>query len=182
MLFAHDTELNLQAAAALVNSRYSAPTDVDRLDDLDAIGQFFRDYSYAFAPRPTKALLAEIQDLREPLRELFTSSRDAMAQIVNEWLADAGALPQLVRHDDLDWHIHAVPIDVHVPVQIRVETAMAMIDVIRSDETDRIGVCADETCAGVVLDLSRNRSRQYCSKACGNRAAVAAYRARRRAD
>jgi predicted RNA-binding Zn ribbon-like protein len=57
---------------------------------------------------------------------------------------------------------------------------MAMIDVIRSDETDRIGECADETCEGIVLDLSRNRSRQYCSKNCGNRAAVAAYRARHR--
>jgi predicted RNA-binding Zn ribbon-like protein len=29
-----------------------------------------------------------------------------------------------------------------------------------------------------VLDLSRNRSRRYCSAACGDRIAVAAYRAR----
>jgi hypothetical protein len=32
---------------------------------------------------------------------------------------------------------------------------------------------------GVVVDLSRNRSRRFCSTTCGNRVAVAAYRARR---
>ena len=56
---------------------------------------------------------------------------------------------------------------------------MAMVDVIRADELSRLGVCADATCDGIVLDLSRNRSRRYCSAACGNRLAVAAYRARR---
>ena len=63
--------------------------------------------------------------------------------------------------------------------RIKIETAMAMIDVIRADETSRLGVCADGGCDGVVLDLSRNRSRRYCSTACGNRNAVAAYRARK---
>ena len=42
-------------------------------------------------------------------------------------------------------------------------------------------VCAGDGCQGVVVDLSRNRSRRFCSTACGNRAAVAAYRARRAA-
>jgi predicted RNA-binding Zn ribbon-like protein len=56
---------------------------------------------------------------------------------------------------------------------------MAMVDVIRSDEMSRLGVCADESCEGLVLDLSRNRSRRYCSIACGNRNSVAAFRARR---
>ena len=40
---------------------------------------------------------------------------------------------------------------------------MAMIDVIRADEMSRLGVCADDDCGGVVLDLSRNRSRRFCS-------------------
>ncbi len=31
---------------------------------------------------------------------------------------------------------------------------------------------------GIVLDLSRNRSKRFCSTTCGNRNAVAAYRAR----
>jgi predicted RNA-binding Zn ribbon-like protein len=31
----------------------------------------------------------------------------------------------------------------------------------------------------VVIDLSKNRSRRYCEKGCGNRVHVAAYRSRR---
>ena len=87
--------------------------------------------------------------------------------------------PQLVRHDDYDWHLHAVDYEDPLAERILVETVMAMIDVIRVDETSRLSVCADDGCDGVVLDLSRNRSRRYCSTACGNRNAVAAYRARR---
>ena len=58
---------------------------------------------------------------------------------------------------------------------------MAMIDMIRSDELSRLAVCANPTCDGLVLDLTRNRSRRFCSTRCANRDAAAAYRARRRA-
>jgi predicted RNA-binding Zn ribbon-like protein len=43
-----------------------------------------------------------------------------------------------------------------------------------------LSLCAESSCTGIVLDLSRNRSRRFCSTACGNRVAVAAYRARKR--
>ena len=84
------------------------------------------------------------------------------------------------RHDELDWHIHAIDLDAPLADRIIVETAMAMVDVIRADEMSRLGICADDTCSGVVLDLSRNRSRRFCSVTCGNRNAVAAYRARQK--
>ena len=107
------------------------------------------------------------------------SSPDAVT-IVNRMLADAGAVPQLIRHDQWDWHLHAVGPERDLPTRIVVEAAMAMIDVIRADEMSRLGVCADDTCEGVVLDLSRNRSKRFCSTSCGNRNAVAAYRARQK--
>jgi predicted RNA-binding Zn ribbon-like protein len=55
-----------------------------------------------------------------------------------------------------------------------------MSDLVRSDEMSRLSVCADRNCGGVVLDLTRNRSRRFCSSTCANRNAVAAYRARTR--
>ena len=55
---------------------------------------------------------------------------------------------------------------------------MAMIDVIRADEFSRFDRCEMEDCDGVVFDLSRNRSKKYCTVTCTNRAAQAAYRAR----
>ena len=101
-------------------------------------------------------------------------------ELVNAALRETRALPQLARHDDYDWHIHAVENDRPLDVRVLVETAMAMVDVIRSDELTRLSVCSDDTCDGVVLDLSRNRSRRFCSTTCTNRNAVAAYRARQR--
>jgi len=59
---------------------------------------------------------------------------------------------------------------------------MAMVDVIRAGELSRLSVCADDGCDGLVLDLSRNRSRRFCSTTCANRNAVAAYRARGRSN
>jgi predicted RNA-binding Zn ribbon-like protein len=59
-----------------------------------------------------------------------------------------------------------------------VEAAMAFVDVIRTDQLDRLRVCAGTDCADVLVDLSKNRSRRFCESGCGNRANVAAYRAR----
>lgn len=97
---------------------------------------------------------------------------------MNRMLAERRAVPSLVRHDGFDYHVHAMPGDAPLHHRISVETAMAMIDVIRTDEMNRLSVCADPTCEGLVVDVSRNRSRRFCSTGCGNRAAVAAYRAR----
>lgn len=176
MVFAHDTEAALAAAVALANSGLE-PDTMTRVADLDA---FYAEHTYTGRHDRDRAELDEVRALRRPLRELFTASRDDAVALVNRMLAESGAVPQLIRHDHLDWHIHAVSPDRPLAQRILVETAMAMIDVIRTDEMSRFSVCADEACAGVVLDLSRNRSKRFCSVACGNRNAVAAYRARRR--
>ena len=145
---------------------------------VDALDEFYAEFEYTGRRDGDDAELAAVRALRPALRELLTSDRDRAVELVNEMLAEAGALPQLVRHDRWDWHLHAVEPEAPLATRIIVETAMAMVDVIRADELSRLGVCADEGCEGIVLDLSRNRSRRFCSTACGNRNAVAAYRAR----
>lgn len=174
MPFAHDTEASLLAAVALVNSAQE-PDTLTTVDELDA---FYVEHSYTGSRARDRSELDEVRALRAPLRELLTSSRDDAAGIVNRMLAEARAVPQLVRHDGEDWHLHATDSAAPFATRIAVETAMAMVDVIRADEMSRLGLCADEDCGGVVLDLSRNRSKRFCSTACGNRNAVAAYRAR----
>ncbi len=174
MRFAHDTVVSLQAAVTLANT--AEPPDT--LDSVDALDEFYAEFEYTGRRDGDDAELAAVRALRPALRELLTSDRDRAVELVNEMLAEAGALPQLVRHDRWDWHLHAVEPEAPLATRIIVETAMAMVDVIRADELSRLGVCADEGCEGIVLDLSRNRSRRFCSTACGNRNAVAAYRAR----
>jgi len=173
--FGHDTAAALQAAVALVNS--GEPPDT--LTSVEQLAAFSAEHRYTGARTGDAAELAAVRALRPPLRELLTADRDTAVGIVNGMLAEHTAVPQLVRHDGEDYHLHAVGPDSPFAVRIAVETAMAMVDLIRSDELSRLSVCADETCGGIVLDLSRNRSRRFCSTACGNRLAVAAYRARR---
>ena len=177
MVFADDTEMSLQAAVALANS--ALPPDT--LTTVEEVDQWFADFAYTGRHDRDQAELDELRALRPALRELLTSDRDGAVALVNTMLADAGALPQLVRHEPFDWHLHAVARDAPLATRVVVETAMAMVDMIRADEMSRLGVCADDDCAGVVLDLSRNRSRRFCSTTCGNRNAVAAYRARQAA-
>lgn len=177
MVFTHDTEAALGAAVELVNTA-SAPEGLLTTDDLT---EFFTRWGYTGRHTGDNAELEAVRALRSELRTLLLAEREDAVPLVNEILASTPAIPRLVRHDALDWHLHAVDDDAPLATRIRVETAMAMVDVVRTDETSRLGVCADDDCDGVVLDLSRNRSRRFCSTACGNRNAVAAYRARQQA-
>jgi predicted RNA-binding Zn ribbon-like protein len=178
VLFSHDTELALQGAVVLANSALP-PDTMTTVEDLDA---WYEEFLFSGRRDGDDRELQQVRALRPALYELFTSDRDEAADIVNRMLEKARALPQLVRHEPFDWHIHAVSPAAPLVTRITVETAMAMIDLIRADEMSRLSVCADDDCDGVVLDLSRNRSRRFCSTACGNRNAVAAYRARRAAS
>jgi predicted RNA-binding Zn ribbon-like protein len=177
VVFAHDTEVSLQAAVALVNTLGSAS-----LETVADLTELYDGFGYTGRHDRTRAELDEVRALRPRLRQLLTADRDTAVELVNALLAEHHATPRLVRHPPLDWHIHAVPDDAPLATRIAVETAMAMIDVIRDDELSRLDVCADADCDDLVLDLSRNRSKRFCSVTCGNRNAVAAYRARQAAE
>lgn len=174
MPFTHDTEVALLAAVTLVNSG-EEPDTLTLVAELDA---FYERFEYTGRRDRDEAELEAVRALRPRLRELLVAERDRAVELLNGMLAETRALPQLVRHDHWDWHLHAVSPDAPLAIRILVETAMAMIDVVREDELSRLGVCANDDCQGLVLDLSRNRSRRFCSTACSNRIAVAAYRAR----
>ena len=178
MLFTDDTDASLQAAVALVNSSDEPGDPLGSVEDLSA---FLASWPYTGRLDATRAELDAVRRLRPALKALLLAERDEAAEIVNRMLAKAKALPQLQRHDHWDWHVHAVDPDRPLEERVVVETAMAMIDVIRADEMSRLDRCAADDCDDVVLDLSRNRSRRYCSTTCGNREAVAAYRARQKA-
>jgi len=174
MVFAHDTEIALQAAVALANSAL----DPDTLETVEELTTLFTDFDYSGRLDGDEAELGAVRALRGDLLRLLTAERDDAVVMINAMLRETRALPQLERHDQFDWHIHAVERDAPLATRIVVETAMAMVDVIRADDLSRLSRCADDDCEGVVLDLSRNRSRRFCSVTCGNRNAVAAYRAR----
>ena len=174
MIFTDDTEETLRAAVWLVNSAEQP----DTLETLADQRTFLTEFAYSGRLDLDDAELSSMRGIRPRLRQMLLAPRPEMADHVNAALAGSHLTPRLVRHDDTDWHLHAVADDRPLAERVLIETAMALIDVIRADEGSRISVCADDTCQSLALDLSRNRSKRYCSATCTNRNAVAAYRAR----
>ena len=179
MLFAHDTEVALRGAAALVNTAATLPTDADDLTTVEDLEQFVSAWGWTGSRTHDRSELEAVRSLRPRLRRFWTVDTDEAAALVNDLLAEARALPQLVRHDEWAWHLHATPPEAALATRMAVEAAMAMVDVIRADELGRLGTCAGEDCEDVVVDLSKNRSKRFCEGGCGNRANVAAYRRRK---
>jgi predicted RNA-binding Zn ribbon-like protein len=177
VLFAHDTEVALQAAAALVNTQGS---ETDELQDLKALDHFVKEWGWTGGRRRDRAELDQVRALRPRLRRLWEGDEDAVAEQVNQMLRKANALPQLVRHDEWDYHLHATSPQAPLADRMAVEAAMAFVDVVRQQELDRLRVCDADDCHDVLVDLSKNRSRRYCSTGCSNRVNVAAFRARQR--
>jgi predicted RNA-binding Zn ribbon-like protein len=177
MVFAPDTELALRFVVNLINSAANGEENLATVEDLD---EFLRQEGFTGSRTYDAAELSSIHALRTELAALWTADEDTAVAGVNRLLREAQALPQLLKHDQWDWHLHATTHDAPLADRLGTEAAMALVDVIRSKEMDRMLVCAADDCDAAVLDLSRNRSRRYCDTGnCANRAHVAAYRARR---
>ena len=178
MFFAHDTEVALANAAALVNTGRGGK---ELLPDTAALDEFVAAWGWTGSRTHDQAELDAVRQLRPRLERLWDADKDEAAALVNTLLRQTKAMPQLVKHDQWDYHLHATPPDAPLADRMAVEAAMAFTDVIRTGQLDRLRVCAAEHCDDVHVDLSKNRSRRFCGVACANRTNVAAYRLRARA-
>ncbi|MHA7305600.1 CGNR zinc finger domain-containing protein [Arthrobacter sp. TMN-49] len=185
MVFTNDTELALLSAAHLINTAPSSVevergvTGHDAMQSVADLDSFVLQEQFTGSREHSAAEVEAVRAMRDELRVIFTADEDTAVVMVNALLARARALPQLVKHDQWDWHLHATAPAAPLAQRMGVEAAMALVDVIRAKELGRLKVCAAPDCKAVLVDLSKNRSRQYCTTGnCGNRAHVAAYRRR----
>jgi len=176
MLFAHDAEVSLAAAASLVNTGRG---EAELLPDVAALDDFVTRWGWTGSRAHDQAELDAVHRLRPRLAGFWEMGADGGAALVNALLREANALPQLVKHDSWDYHVHATSPEAPLADRMAVEAAMAVADVIRSGQLERLRICAAPDCDNVHVDLSKNRSRRFCSTACANRVNVAAYRVRR---
>ncbi|WP_104167649.1 CGNR zinc finger domain-containing protein [Arthrobacter sp. SX1312] len=177
MSFTYDTEVALSTVAALINT---AKDDLDPLTTPEGLDRFLEEQRFSGSRTRTDAELRSVRALRTELECIWFAEEDTAVGLVNAILRRANALPQLVRHDEWDWHFHATAPEAPLGERMATEAAMALADVIRGHELDRLRSCAADDCDGVVLDLTRNRSKRFCDTGnCANRTHVKAYRARK---
>jgi len=178
--FAPDTEESLAFLVALCNTVPSASRGGDdELATVEHLQELLGRHYYSGRIDGDEAELEEVHRTRALLRRVWSLGRDDAVEAVNKMLRDAKALPHLVRHDGLDWHMHATEPTSPLAERMRVEAALALIDVIRMNEMARLRVCEADDCEGLLLDLSRNGLKRFCTVRCGNRMNMIAFRERR---
>ena len=179
MLFAPDTVESLRFAVELVNTPPGASrSGADELSTPAELREPVTSVGYTGRFDRDEAELAQVVATRQFLHDLWELDRDEAVPFVNAMLRDASALPFLVRHDGLDWHLHATEPSAPLAERIRVEVGLALFDVVRSNEWGRLRSCQATDCTGILADLSRNGSKRYCSVRCSNRVNMVEHRAR----
>ena len=184
MVYAHDTEAALLSVAQLVNTLVTAQREGwDPLAERAGLDAFLHDQPFSGRIEGSRDELEQVRALRPRLHAFWAADGpDEAVARGNDILRETAATPYLVKHDGWDWHLHVTEPDQPLAVRMGAEAAMAVSELIRADDLDRLRTCAAGDCEAVLVDLSRNRSRRFCDTGnCGNRMHVAAYRARKAA-
>ena len=177
MHFAPDTEETLRFDVALVDTHPAASrSGVDELGDQPALRRLLDEYTFTGRFDRDEAEVAAVRKTRDLIKRVWTLPVDEAVAEVNTMMRSSK--PYLAKHDHYDWHLHSTDDDAPLAERIRVEFAMAFADVIRSGATDRLRECDAPDCEGLVLDLSRNGSKRFCSVRCSNRVNMIEHRAR----
>ncbi|WP_234427004.1 CGNR zinc finger domain-containing protein [Streptomyces niger] len=164
----------------------------DALETVEQLRDFLDDHPAAEPPSSaanqgtgprhlTRADLAGVRALRETVREVLErANADAVeaAALINDGLRRSRATPVL-RHEDDRWWTEVTSDTDRCAAHLAATTLSALASVIATLGPARLGVCAGPTCRATFVDLSRNGSKQYCTRTCAHRASVAAYRSRR---
>ncbi|MEU1146242.1 CGNR zinc finger domain-containing protein [Streptomyces sp. NPDC005863] len=188
---AYHSPLVVQAAVDLANTLRPIKGE-DALETVEQLRDFLDDHPAAESPRSaanggagprhlTPTDLAEVRGVRETVREVLErASTDAVeaAALINDGLRRNRATPVL-RHGDDRWWTEVTSDTDRCAAHLAATTLSALASVMATLGPARLGVCAGSACRATFVDLSRNGSKQYCTRTCAHRASVAAYRSRR---
>ncbi|MFJ6014298.1 CGNR zinc finger domain-containing protein [Streptomyces sp. NPDC092952] len=191
MLIPHDTRIALDTVVELLNTApESEPPESGQprtghgegLADVEALYDFAGRHRISGVGELDERDLRAVREVRTRFAEIFaTDDTKTAAELVNALIAAAGTTPQLSNHDGYDWHVHYFAPDASIADHFAADCGMALAFIVVTGELERLRRCEAPDCRYAFVDLSRNRSRRYCSsRTCGNRLHVAAYRARRK--
>jgi len=136
-------------------------------------------------PALARSALEEALTLREALYRVMSaavSGRTAAASdlaTVNAHVEASFSGARLQRADDRLELAFASSDRSDLTAPILDPVIRAAVDLLTSDAIGRVRLCADESCAWLFLDTTRNRTRRWCDmKECGNRNKVRRFRSR----
>ncbi|GAA0525524.1 hypothetical protein GCM10010172_02470 [Paractinoplanes ferrugineus] len=159
---------------AVANTAHGAD---DELADPDAVRTWWRSLGGSGTGGPDG--VPALRTLRALIRGLALRNNG-----IEPDLSDLSALDTLpLRFDLRDTPSLRAEIPGDLARDIAAATVTALLRATARPDWPRVKACRGDDCRWVFIDGSRNASRRWCAMAdCGNRAKVAAFRDRRRAD
>ena len=134
-----------------------------------------------------RRVLSSTKKLRECLASiLYAIAAGQVPQ--NENVKTLSAFARTVREtDDLEWCVSRLQWKANKDRANALGTpfrklASAALDLLTSEEVNKLGACSNPECRWLFLDGSKNKGRRWCDmKLCGNRIKARRYRGRQRA-
>jgi predicted RNA-binding Zn ribbon-like protein len=128
--------------------------------------------------------LAPLRRLQGRLDDVVDASAagdaEAVVEALNGLLARHPVRPRISGHDTSDWHLHVTEGGSAVAEVLAAEALLGLALLVTERGADRLGRCRAAGCRRAFVDLTSNRTRQFCSSRCATRTNVAAYRRRQR--
>jgi predicted RNA-binding Zn ribbon-like protein len=170
-------------ATELVNTASGVWHGEDQLPDTAALAAFLDEHGVDGSPGPADvdAVHAVRTDLRAVLDARDADAiTEAASTLVARGLGTVDLVPDARGH--LQWCARPRP-DADLADRLALLGGVGVLGALRALGPERFRDCASDTCSGVFIDTTRPGRRRYCMPdLCGNRANVAAYRARKRAS
>ncbi|MDJ0363146.1 CGNR zinc finger domain-containing protein [Rhodococcus sp. H29-C3] len=170
--------------ATLLANTAAGQRAADRLTTVNDAKAFFATIGLdSVTVQVTDDDLSHLRHFRDRVRTILAAStvESAVADL-NDLLREAEPLVKLDRSDlDGQWHWHlAVTSDADVIRRLQLVVVPSLLAMARTFGISRFRSCTTDSCTGMFVDASRGGRRRFCDPArCGNRAHVAAHRARR---
>jgi predicted RNA-binding Zn ribbon-like protein len=180
MFFGHDAGRPSLDLLATLGGRRD-----ERLPDTGALDAWLVARGLVAAPcRPDAEDLTRTRALRAALLATVEAelSGESPGSAHLEAINAAAAVPERAPRLKLGRNGLSVERDPPRVAEILGSLARDAIDLLSGPQRELLRECAAQDCRGIYVDASRGRTRRWCAAArCGNRARVAAHRARRAA-
>jgi predicted RNA-binding Zn ribbon-like protein len=127
--------------------------------------------------------LSAVRELRDEVRSVFqASSASAAMQLINALLERAQIEVRMVRRGSEPRLDLCAASSARVVERLRTGAALNLAFLLERFGFRRFHVCAADPCEDVFVDVTKGGARRFCAVSCANRARVALFRQRQRAE
>jgi predicted RNA-binding Zn ribbon-like protein len=178
----HYDQQCIELALDIINTYDVMAREPESLREPSQLRQFLSNHYINSDGAVGETELAAVYQLRDQLRAVVETDDELLAvSLLNTLLSTLWVKLYLTGDSAHAWQVEFMPNAGTSSIrQMTFQAALGLTCVFQHYGKDRLRVCDASPCRDVFIDMSRNRSRRYCSEGCANRHNIAMYRQRQR--